>query len=56
LLDAGMTAATQTLADRRRFVLDETQWHGSNKGSVSIPTSLNPDPFESKNYLIQAEK
>lgn len=26
LLDAGVTAATQTLADRRQFVLDETQW------------------------------
>lgn len=26
LLDAGVTAATQTLADRRRFVLDEAQW------------------------------
>ena len=26
LLDAGVTAAAQTLADRRQFVLDETQW------------------------------
>jgi len=26
LLDAGVTAAAQTLADRRRFVLDESQW------------------------------
>ena len=26
LLDAGITAAAQTLADRRRFQLDETQW------------------------------
>ena len=26
LLDAGVTAAQQTLADRRQFVLDETQW------------------------------
>ena len=26
LLDAGVTAAVQTLADRRQFVLDETQW------------------------------
>ena len=26
LLDAGVTAADQTLADRRRFVLDEVQW------------------------------
>lgn len=26
LLDAGITAANQTLADRRRFELDETQW------------------------------
>jgi len=25
-LDAGVTAATQTLADRRRFELDEAQW------------------------------
>jgi len=26
LLEAGITAANQTLADRRRFELDETQW------------------------------
>lgn len=26
LLDAGMTAAAQTLADRRQFVLDDAQW------------------------------
>jgi uncharacterized protein (DUF1778 family) len=26
LLDAGITAANQTLADRRRFELGETQW------------------------------
>ena len=26
LLDAGVTAAAQTLADRRQFVLDDTQW------------------------------
>ena len=26
LLDAGVTAATQTLADRRHFVLEEGQW------------------------------
>jgi uncharacterized protein (DUF1778 family) len=26
LLDAGVTAAAQTLADRRHFVLDELQW------------------------------
>lgn len=26
LLDAGVTAAAQTLADRRRFVLDEAKW------------------------------
>ncbi len=26
LLDAGVTAATQTLADRNRFVLDQVQW------------------------------
>lgn len=26
LLDAGITAAAQTLADRRQFVLDEAQW------------------------------
>lgn len=26
LLDAGVTAANQTLADRRRFELDETHW------------------------------
>lgn len=26
LLDAGVTAAAQTLADRRQFVLNEVQW------------------------------
>ena len=26
VFDAGVTAAEQTLADRRQFVLDETQW------------------------------
>ena len=26
LLDAGVTAATQTLADRRQFNLDDAQW------------------------------
>jgi uncharacterized protein (DUF1778 family) len=26
LLDAGVNAASQTLADRRRFVLDESRW------------------------------
>lgn len=26
MLDAGITAANQALADRRRFELDETQW------------------------------
>lgn len=26
LLDAGVTAAAQTLADRRRFELDDAQW------------------------------
>lgn len=26
LLDAGITAAAQTLAERRRFVLDDAQW------------------------------
>jgi uncharacterized protein (DUF1778 family) len=26
LLDAGITAANQTLADRRRFELNETEW------------------------------
>ncbi|MCK0506596.1 DUF1778 domain-containing protein [Aromatoleum anaerobium] len=26
LLDAGVTAANQALADRRRFVLDDEQW------------------------------
>ena len=26
LLDAGVTAAVQTLADRRQFVLDDSKW------------------------------
>jgi uncharacterized protein (DUF1778 family) len=42
LLDAGITAANQTLADRRRFELDEAQWQQFQElldRTVSAPDS-----------------
>ncbi|NTV68124.1 MAG: DUF1778 domain-containing protein [Chlorobaculum sp.] len=42
LLDAGITAANQTLADRRRFELDDAQWQQFQElldRTVSAPDS-----------------
>ncbi len=41
LLDAGVTAAAQTLADRRRFVLDETQWQAFQE-ALDRPVQSKP--------------
>ena len=41
LLDAGVTAATQALADRRRFELDEPQWQAFQQ-ALDRPVQNNP--------------
>ena len=41
LLDAGLTAAAQTLADRRRFVLDDTQWQAFQE-ALDRPVQSKP--------------
>ena len=41
LLDAGITAATQTLADRRQFVLDDAQWQAFQK-ALERPVQSKP--------------
>ncbi len=41
LLDAGVTAATQALADRRRFVLDKTDWQAFQK-ALDRPVQSKP--------------
>lgn len=41
LLDAGVTAAAQTLADRRRFVLDEAQWQAFQE-ALDRPVKAKP--------------
>lgn len=41
LLDAGVTAAFQTLADRRRFVLDEAQWQAFQE-ALDRPVQSKP--------------
>lgn len=41
LLDAGVTAATQTLADRRQFVLDEEQWRAFQE-ALDRPVQAKP--------------
>jgi uncharacterized protein (DUF1778 family) len=41
LLDAGVTAAEQTLADRRRFTLDETQWQAF-QAALDRPAQARP--------------
>ena len=41
LLDAGVTAAAQTLADRRQFVLDETQWQAFQE-ALDRPVKAKP--------------
>ena len=40
-LDAGVTAAAQTLADRRRFVLDDTQWQAFQE-ALDRPVQSKP--------------
>ncbi|MDR1462258.1 MAG: DUF1778 domain-containing protein [Azoarcus sp.] len=41
LLDAGVTAASQTLADRRQFMLDEAQWQ-SFQEALDRPVRSRP--------------
>ncbi len=41
LLDAGVVAANQTLADRRQFVLDEAQWLAF-QAALDEPTQAKP--------------
>ena len=41
LLEAGVTAAAQTLADRRRFVLDEAQWQAFQE-ALDRPVQSKP--------------
>lgn len=41
LLDAGVTAATQTLADRRQFLLGEAQWQAFQK-ALDRPVKAKP--------------
>jgi uncharacterized protein (DUF1778 family) len=41
LLDAGLAAAAETLADRRRFVLDEAQWSAFLK-ALDRPARFKP--------------
>jgi len=41
LLDAGLTAAAQTLADRRQFLLDEAQWQAFE---AALDRPVQPKP------------
>jgi uncharacterized protein (DUF1778 family) len=41
LLDAGIAAATQALADRQRFTLDEAQWQAF-QDALNRPTQAKP--------------
>ena len=41
LLDAGVTAANQALAERRRFVLDEAQWQAFEQ-ALDRPVQTKP--------------
>lgn len=41
LLDAGVTAAAQTLADRRHFVLDKAQWQAFQQ-ALDRPVQSRP--------------
>ena len=41
LLDAGVTAATQALADRRQFVLDAAQWQAFQQ-ALDRPVQAKP--------------
>jgi len=40
LLDAGITAANQALADRRRFILNDEQWEGFVQALDAPPQTL----------------
>lgn len=40
LLDAGITAANQALADRRHFVLDDEQWQAFQQALDAPPQPL----------------
>lgn len=41
LLDAGVTAAAQTLADRHQFVLEESQWQAF-QAALDRPVQTKP--------------
>ncbi|WP_333892975.1 DUF1778 domain-containing protein [Atlantibacter subterraneus] len=41
LLDAGVTAAAQTLADRRQFALDDAQWQAFQE-ALDRPVQSKP--------------
>lgn len=41
LLDAGVTAANQALADRRRFVIDDEQWQAFQE-ALDRPVQAKP--------------
>jgi len=41
LLDAGVTAAAQTLADRRQFAMEDTQWQ-SFQEALDRPVQSKP--------------
>lgn len=41
LLDAGVTAAAQSLADRRQFTLDEAQWQAFQQ-ALDRPVQAKP--------------
>jgi len=41
LLDAGVTAASQTLADRRQFMLDDAQWQAFQE-ALDRPVQAKP--------------
>ncbi len=41
LLDAGVTAAAQTLADRRQFAMDDSQWQ-SFQEALDRPVQSKP--------------
>ncbi|MCX7192193.1 MAG: DUF1778 domain-containing protein [Proteobacteria bacterium] len=41
LLDAGVTAANQALADRRNFILEETQWDAFQR-ALDRPVRAKP--------------
>ena len=40
LLDAGITAANQALADRRHFILNDEQWHAFAQALDAPPQPL----------------